>query len=219
MLVPSIRNWFSLVPEPKAEMVVTVPLDGEVADTPGVLRSASNMLARREGIAVRSSGPNRVANPGFRASMRDAAPSTVTICTTGDGMSTTTLDRRAAANVDPRFPPRRKAVVANFEGVGTRRKGGKAQLAFSLVTWLIVSPINALELTSTCAPRTAPPCSSRTVPIRVPVSPWAWLRAADASSRTTLASKRTDGVDTAHPPCLPREEGLILRPRCARMAG
>src|SRR5215208_6367112 len=31
VFVPSIRNWFSLVPEPNAEIVVTVPLDGDVA--------------------------------------------------------------------------------------------------------------------------------------------------------------------------------------------
>ena len=30
VLVPSIRNWFSFVPEPNAEIVVTVPLDGDV---------------------------------------------------------------------------------------------------------------------------------------------------------------------------------------------
>ena len=38
----------------------------------------SNMLARRVGIASMSSGPKRVPNPGFRASMREPAPSTTT---------------------------------------------------------------------------------------------------------------------------------------------
>ena len=33
--VPSIRNWFSLVPEPNADTVVAVPLDGEVGEIPG----------------------------------------------------------------------------------------------------------------------------------------------------------------------------------------
>ena len=35
MFVPSMRNWFSLVPEPNAETVVVVPLDGEVARSRG----------------------------------------------------------------------------------------------------------------------------------------------------------------------------------------
>ena len=74
--VPSIRNWFSFVPEPKAETVVTVPLDGEVGDIPGAALMKSNMLARRVGIALRSSGPNRVPNPGSRASIRGSRPST-----------------------------------------------------------------------------------------------------------------------------------------------
>ena len=74
--VPSIRNWFSLVPEPNAETVVTVPLDGEVGETPGAALIESNMLDRRVGIDGRSSGPKRVLNPLSRASMREPAPST-----------------------------------------------------------------------------------------------------------------------------------------------
>src|SRR5689334_13305223 len=52
-LVPSMRNRFSLPPDPKAETVLTVPLDGEVGDTPGAALIESNMLNRREGIARR----------------------------------------------------------------------------------------------------------------------------------------------------------------------
>src|SRR5712671_6629850 len=74
--VPSIRNWFSFVPDPNAEMVVTVPLDGEVGDTPGAALIASNMLDRRVGMAASASGPNRVPIPGLRASMREPAAST-----------------------------------------------------------------------------------------------------------------------------------------------
>src|SRR5436190_22870221 len=55
VLVPSIRNWFSLVPEPNAEVVVAVPLDGDVGDTPGAARRKSNILARRVGIDLMSS--------------------------------------------------------------------------------------------------------------------------------------------------------------------
>ena len=45
---------------------------------PGAARMKSNMLDRRVGIVLRSSDPNRVANPGWRASMREPAPSTTT---------------------------------------------------------------------------------------------------------------------------------------------
>src|SRR6476619_926752 len=78
VFVPSIRNWFSLVPEPNAEIVVTVPLEGDVGETPGTFLSGSNMLERRVGIALRSSGPKRVRNPGSRASRSEPAPSTFT---------------------------------------------------------------------------------------------------------------------------------------------
>ena len=52
-LVPSIRNRFSLTPEPKADTVLTVPLDGDVGETPGAALIMSNMLKRRVGIVVR----------------------------------------------------------------------------------------------------------------------------------------------------------------------
>ena len=45
--VPSTRNWFSLVPDPNADTVVTVPLDGEVGEIPGAALIKSNMPARR----------------------------------------------------------------------------------------------------------------------------------------------------------------------------
>lgn len=76
VFVPSMRNWFSFVPEPKAETVVAVPLDGEVGEIPGADLRKSNMLDRRVGIVSRSSAPKRVPNPGSRASMREPAPST-----------------------------------------------------------------------------------------------------------------------------------------------
>src|SRR3954469_24419761 len=88
VLVPSIRNWFSLTPDPNAEIVVLVPLDGDVAEMPGALRIQSNMLVRRVGIARTSSGPKVVPNPGLRASMRDAPPSTVTDSATPAASST-----------------------------------------------------------------------------------------------------------------------------------
>ena len=50
-----------------------VPLDGEVGEIAGAALMKSNMLARRVGIVLRSSGPKRVPNPGSRASMREPA--------------------------------------------------------------------------------------------------------------------------------------------------
>src|SRR5215467_7187477 len=72
--VPSMRKRFSLPPEPKADTVVTVPLDGDVGDTPGAALIASNMLNRRVGMALRYSDPKRVSNPLLRASIRDPDP-------------------------------------------------------------------------------------------------------------------------------------------------
>src|SRR5687767_7292248 len=70
-LVPSTRNAFSLTADPKADTVLTLPLAGEVGDTPGAALMRSNMLKRRVGIVLRYSGPNRVSNPLLRASMRE----------------------------------------------------------------------------------------------------------------------------------------------------
>src|SRR6266581_1375457 len=75
-LVPSMRNRFSLPPEPKADTVLTVLLDGDVGDIPGAALIESNMLNRRAGTALRYSAPTRVSNPLPRASMRDPDPST-----------------------------------------------------------------------------------------------------------------------------------------------
>ncbi len=49
-----------------------------MGEIPGAALIESNMLDRRDGIALRSSGPKRVPNPGSRASMREPAPSTTT---------------------------------------------------------------------------------------------------------------------------------------------
>jgi hypothetical protein len=55
--VPSIRNMFSFVPEPNADTLLVATLPGEVGETPGAALMKSNMLNRRTGIALRSSGP------------------------------------------------------------------------------------------------------------------------------------------------------------------
>src|SRR5258705_4734668 len=61
--VPSIRNVFSLVPEPNADTLFVDMLPGEVGDTPGAALTKSNLLKRRVRIALRSSGPKPVSNP------------------------------------------------------------------------------------------------------------------------------------------------------------
>jgi hypothetical protein len=76
-LVPSMRKAFSLTPDPNADTVLTVPLAGEVGDTPGADLIMSNMLNRRVGIVFRYSCPKRDSNPLLRASIRDV-PSTMT---------------------------------------------------------------------------------------------------------------------------------------------
>ena len=96
--VPSMRNWFSLVPEPNADTLwSTVPLPGEVGETPGAALMKSNMLDRRVGIALRSSGPKRVSNPRSRASMREPAPSTTTDSATPASFRTAVLSMVAPA--------------------------------------------------------------------------------------------------------------------------
>src|SRR4030095_13992125 len=86
-LVPSIRNRFSLVPEPNAETRAgdaaalidwSEPLDADVGDTPGAALMKSIALKRRVGIAWKSSAVKRVSNPLLRASMREPAPWTTT---------------------------------------------------------------------------------------------------------------------------------------------
>src|SRR4029453_4825633 len=96
-LVPSIRNRFSLVPEPNAETLAgeaaalidgSEPLDGDVGDPPGAALMKSIMLKRRVGTARKASPPKRVLNPRFRASMRDPGPSTTTDSATPASFST-----------------------------------------------------------------------------------------------------------------------------------
>src|SRR5688572_10233293 len=96
-LVPSMRNRFSLPPDPNADTVVTVPLDGEVGDTPGAALIESNMLNRREGMVRRYSGPNRVSNPLLRASMREPESWTTTDCAIPSTCNTTVRSSVAPA--------------------------------------------------------------------------------------------------------------------------
>src|SRR5215471_15373919 len=101
--VPSMRNRFSLPPEPNADTVLTVPLDGDVGDTPGAALIASNMLNRRLGIALRYSDPNRVSNPLLRASIRDPAPSITIDSARPASFNTTVLESVAPAPISMPF--------------------------------------------------------------------------------------------------------------------
>ena len=98
--VPSMRNRFSLPPDPNADTVLTVPLDGDVGDTPGAARIASNMLNRRVGMVWRYSGPNRGLEAAARALRSASPPSTTTDSATPASFSTAVLvegDARADA--------------------------------------------------------------------------------------------------------------------------
>src|SRR5262245_3347103 len=95
--VPSMRKRFSLTPEPKDDTVLTVPLVGEVGDTPGAARMKSNMLYRRVGISLKYSTPKRVSNPLSLASVREPVSSTTMDSATPATFKTTVLSRVAAA--------------------------------------------------------------------------------------------------------------------------
>src|SRR5688572_10570286 len=56
----SMRNRFSLTPDPNTDTVVTDPLDGDVGETPAASRIGPNMLARRLGAVVKYAGPKRL---------------------------------------------------------------------------------------------------------------------------------------------------------------
>jgi hypothetical protein len=51
--VPSIKNVFSLLPEPNAETLLVDTLPGDVGEIPGAALMKSNMLKRRVGRAPR----------------------------------------------------------------------------------------------------------------------------------------------------------------------
>src|SRR4030095_614810 len=97
--VPSIRNMFSLTPEPHEETVLTMPLVGDVGDTPGAALIKSNMLYRRVGISLRYSVPKRVSNPLSLASMREPAASITIDSAPPATLNTTVLSSVAAAPI------------------------------------------------------------------------------------------------------------------------
>src|SRR5262249_31373302 len=101
--VPSMRNRFSLPPEPNAETVLTVPLAGEVGDTPGAALIKSNMLNRRVGIVRRYSAPTRLSNPLPLASMREP-DSWTTIDSAGAATLNTTIRSMVAPAPMGRLP-------------------------------------------------------------------------------------------------------------------
>src|SRR5690349_11832010 len=143
-LVPSMRNWFSFVPDPNADIVVTVPLDGDVGDTPGAALTESNMLARREGIVRRSSGQKRTSTPGFLASTREMVPSTTTDAAIAAGISTAV--RSTVAPAPMRMSPSRKTANRAARTSRTYRPGASAtkrKWPLSSVLVVLVPPIKA----------------------------------------------------------------------------
>src|SRR5262245_11450022 len=97
--VPSMRNRFSLPPEPNADTVLTVRLDGDVGDTPGAALIISNMLNRPVGIVLRYSCPKRVSNPLSLASIREPDPSTTIDSANPAGFKVTVLSRVAPSPI------------------------------------------------------------------------------------------------------------------------
>ena len=175
--VPSMRNRFSLPPDPNADTVFTVPLDGEVGDTPGAALIESNMLNRRVGMVRRYSGPNRVSNPLLRASMREPEPWTTT-----DSASPATSTRRFSRVWHPRRCgrlPRDRARIPATRCRAHKSREAERGIAIALSRpWCIVAgpPISAGEVTRTRAPGMTAPCSSLTVPTRAPSGPAHRLR-------------------------------------------
>jgi hypothetical protein len=79
---------------------LTVPLDGDVGDTPGAALIESNMVNRLVGMALRYSDSKRVSNPLPRASIRDPDPSTTTDSAIPASFKTTVLERVAPAPME-----------------------------------------------------------------------------------------------------------------------
>src|SRR5262249_54636275 len=128
--VPSIKNVFSLVPEPNADTLLVDMLPGEVGETPGAALTKSNILKRRVGIALRSSGPKRVSNPLPRASRREPEPSTTTDSTTVFQIQEdASFDGGAESDLDAVFVIALESVHFDVEGIGPRRQSRKSQLA------------------------------------------------------------------------------------------
>ena len=124
-----MRNWFSLLPDPKAEIVVVVPLDGEVAEMPGAARIQSNMLLRRVGIDAISSTPNRV----LKSWITGLDPRAGTLDANGFGHARDAERNRpfqggAAADADVLFVIRHELLPLHVERVDANRQGREPQL-------------------------------------------------------------------------------------------
>ena len=133
-LVPSMRNAFSFTPEPNADTVFTVPLDGEVGDTPGAALMKSNMLNRREGIALSTPGrsESRRRCPALLCASRSS--------TTNDSSTPATLvprplDGRSRPDADVLFAIGAESLNFDFERGRPGGRAGKRNCPFSLVVW------------------------------------------------------------------------------------
>ena len=169
--MPSMRNRFSLPPEPNADTVLTVPLDGDVGETPGAALIKSNMLNRRVGIGFEVLGSEARFEPA--ASRFDARARSLDddrfrdACQLQDHRS---LERGTRADADVLFVIGRKSLQLDVEHRTVREAEPGTAVALSRSwSWSTGPPISAGEVTRTDAPGRTPPCSSLTVPTRAPV--------------------------------------------------
>ena len=83
------------------------------------------------------------------------------------------MDRGASTDEDVHFVAGRDPGISMSSVYRPGGRPGNRRSPFSLVVIVVAPPINAGELIRSRAPATTPPCSSVTVPMRVPVRPWA----------------------------------------------
>ncbi len=201
-LVPSIRNWFSLVPEPNADTVVAVPLarrrrrdarggPDEVEHARPSRRDRFEILGAEAGSEPRVSCFDARARSLDRDRFREAAQRQ-------NGRS---LDGGACADADVLFAIGRESRSSMSSTYGPGGRAGKRSWPFSFVVCVAGPPISAGEPTRTTAPERTPPCSSLTVPMREPVRPCATAargRNNATPARSTKQHRVREGVRPRH---------------------
>src|SRR4051812_47600969 len=171
-LVPSMRNVFSLTPEPKADTRELPPVPGDVTEMPGAGPIRSNMLERRVGIVAMSPGPKRVPNPLPRASMREPAPSTTT-----DSATPATFRTAVRSMVAPAPMPTSVSWYVANPGISMSivytpgGSDGNRNCPFSLVIAEAGPQIGGAGATRPGAPGGPPPCAPRPVRMTPPSTP------------------------------------------------
>ena len=153
----------------------------------------SNMLAlaRRVGLARRSSGPNRAPNPGSRASPREPAPSTTSDSASPANFKTIVLSCVAPAPMRRPF----SCTVANpgivtWKYVIAGRESGKPQLTSLVSDDRRRSANQAGDVRRTTAPAITPSWTSLMVPIRGAASSPGRERCTERQQRPTVERNR-----------------------------